>query len=211
MARRMTHADIIGVRRYDMTSVRTGVVAAAVLLCSSASGAQAADCDRACLAGMITKYVDAMVAHTPQSLPLAAAVRFTEDSRELPLGDGAWKTVTRAGTFPQDYLDVVRPSVAQKLIGDFAPKLLELTDNVLFGDVWERPELSKRDRSLITVSALIALHRPDQLRRHLQRARDNGLTREELVETITHLAFYAGWPNAMTAVLIARELFETPA
>ena len=100
------------------------------------------------------------------------------------------------------------PSVAQKLMGDFAPKLLELTDNVLFGDVWERPQLSKRDRSLITVSALIALNRPDQLRRHLQRARDNGLTKDEIVETITHLAFYAGWPNAMTAVLIAKELFE---
>ena len=100
------------------------------------------------------------------------------------------------------------PSVAKKLMGDFAPKLLQLTDEVLFGDVWERPELSKRDRSLITVSALIALNRPDQLRRHLQRARDNGLTKDEIVETITHLAFYAGWPNAMTAVLIAKELFE---
>jgi 4-carboxymuconolactone decarboxylase len=100
------------------------------------------------------------------------------------------------------------PSVAQKLLGDFAPKLLELTDTVLFGDVWERPELSKRDRSLVTISALIALNRPDQLRRHLQRARDNGLTRDEIVETITHLAFYAGWPSAMTAVMIAKELFE---
>ena len=97
---------------------------------------------------------------------------------------------------------------AQTAIGDFAPKLVELTDEVIFGDIWERPELSKRDRSLITVSALIALNRPDQLRRHLQRARDNGLTKDEIVETITHLAFYAGWPNAMTAVLIAKELFE---
>jgi 4-carboxymuconolactone decarboxylase len=103
------------------------------------------------------------------------------------------------------------PSVAQKLIGDFAPKLLQLTDDVLFGDVWERPQLSKRDRSLATISALIALNRPDQLRRHLQRARDNGLTRDEIVETITHLAFYAGWPSAMTAVLIAKELFDTDA
>jgi 4-carboxymuconolactone decarboxylase len=99
------------------------------------------------------------------------------------------------------------PSVAQKLIGDFAPKLLELTEQVLFGDVWERPGLSKRDRSLITVSALIAMQRPEQLRRHLLRARDNGLTKDEIVETITHLAFYAGWPNAMTAVTIAKELF----
>lgn len=99
-----------------------------------------------------------------------------------------------------------RPS--QKAIGDFAPKLAELTDNVLYGDVWERPQLSKRDRSLVTVSALIALNRPDQLRSHLVRARENGVTLEELVETITHLAFYSGWPTAVTAIAVARELFE---
>jgi 4-carboxymuconolactone decarboxylase len=97
---------------------------------------------------------------------------------------------------------------AQQLMGDFAPKLAELTDNVLFGDVWERPGLSKRDRSLITVSALIAMNRPDQLRSHLARARDNGVTQEEVVEVITHLAFYAGWPNAVTAVSVAREVFQ---
>jgi 4-carboxymuconolactone decarboxylase len=97
---------------------------------------------------------------------------------------------------------------AQQLMGDFAPKLAELTDNVLFGDVWERPGLSKRDRSFITVSALIAMNRPDQLRSHLARARDNGVTQEEVVEVITHLAFYAGWPNAVTAVSVAREVFQ---
>ena len=97
---------------------------------------------------------------------------------------------------------------AQQLMGDFAPKLAELTDNVLFGDVWERPGLSKRDRSLITVSALIAMNCPDQLRSHLARARDNGVTQEEVVEVITHLAFYAGWPNAVTAVSVAREVFQ---
>ena len=100
------------------------------------------------------------------------------------------------------------PSTAQKLMGDFAPKLADLTDTVLFGDVWERPGLSKRDRSMITVSALIALNRPDQLRSHLMRARDNGVTQEEVVEVITHLAFYSGWPNAVTAVGIAREVFQ---
>ena len=99
-----------------------------------------------------------------------------------------------------------RPS--QRAIGDFAPKLAELTDDVLYGDVWERLQLSKRDRSLVTVSALIALNRPDQLRSHLIRARENGVTREELIETITHLAFYAGWPNAVTAIAVAKEVFE---
>ena len=101
-----------------------------------------------------------------------------------------------------------QPTPAQRLVGDVAPKLAELTDNVLFGDVWERPGLSKRDRSLVTVSALIAMNRPDQLRAHLARARDNGVTQEELAEAITHLAFYAGWPNAFTAVSVAREVFQ---
>jgi 4-carboxymuconolactone decarboxylase len=101
-----------------------------------------------------------------------------------------------------------QPRPSQRAIGDFAPKLAELTDDVLYGDVWERPQLSKRDRSLVTVAALIAMNRPDQLRSHLVRARENGVTREELIETITHLAFYAGWPNAVTAIAVAREVFE---
>lgn len=90
-------------------------------------------------------------------------------------------------------------------MGDVAPKLV---DNVLFGDLWERPQLSKRDRGLVTVSALIAMNRPDQLRSHLVRARQNGVTEEEPVEAITHLAFYAGWPNAVTAVSAARDAFK---
>ena len=98
------------------------------------------------------------------------------------------------------------PSAAQKMIGDFAPKLVELTDSVLFGDVWERPGLSKRDRSLVTVSALIALNRTEQLRFHIQRALENGVTKDGLVEVITHLAFYSGWPNAMSAIMIAKEI-----
>ena len=97
-----------------------------------------------------------------------------------------------------------RPS--QAAIGDFAPKLAELTDDVLYGDVWERPQMSKRDRSLATVAALLAMNRPDQLRTHLVLARQNGVTREELIETITHLAFYSGWPNAVTAIGVAREV-----
>jgi 4-carboxymuconolactone decarboxylase len=101
-----------------------------------------------------------------------------------------------------------QPTPAQKLIGDFSPKLVEFTDKVLFGDVWERPQLSKRDRSLATVSALIAMNRPDELRSHLVRARENGVAQDELVEVITHLAFYAGWPSAMTAISVARDLFE---
>ncbi|WP_321477359.1 carboxymuconolactone decarboxylase family protein [uncultured Paludibaculum sp.] len=101
-----------------------------------------------------------------------------------------------------------RPRPSQAAMGNFAPKLAQITDDVLYGDIWERPDLSKRDRSLATVAALIALNRPDQLRSHLRIARQNGVTQEELIETITHLAFYAGWPNAVTAIGIAREVFE---
>ena len=100
-----------------------------------------------------------------------------------------------------------RPRPSQASIGDFAPKLAQITDDVLYGDVWERPELSKRDRSLVTVAALIALNRSDQLRSHLRIARENGVTQEDLIETITHLAFYAGWPNAVTAISVAKEVF----
>ncbi len=100
------------------------------------------------------------------------------------------------------------PSRAQQLMGDIAPKMAELTDNVLYADIWERPQLSKRDRSLITVSALVAMNRPDQLRSHLALAKQNGVTEEELVEAITHMAFYSGWPNAVTAVAVAKDVFK---
>ncbi len=101
-----------------------------------------------------------------------------------------------------------QPSRAQQLMGDIDPKLAQLTDEVLFGDVWERPGLAKRDRSLITVAALIALNRPEQLRSHMQLARTNGVTESEIVEAITQLAFYSGWPNAISAVGVAREVFH---
>ena len=99
-------------------------------------------------------------------------------------------------------------SRAQQLLGDITPELADLTDEVLYGRVWERPQLSKRDRSLVTVSALIAMNRPDQLRSHIRLGRTNGLTRDEVSEVITHLAFYSGWPNSVTAVGVAREVFE---
>jgi 4-carboxymuconolactone decarboxylase len=99
-------------------------------------------------------------------------------------------------------------SPAQRLVGDFVPKLAELTDDVLFGDVWERAELSKRDRSLVTVAALIANGNTEQLSGHLNRAKENGLTESEIAEVIIHLAFYAGWPRAMSAVRVAREVFK---
>ena len=91
---------------------------------------------------------------------------------------------------------------------DIAPALADYTDQVLFGDVWQRPGLSPRDRSLITVAALIAMYRGDQLKGHVQRALQNGVTREEIGEIITHMALYSGWPTAMTAGQIARQVFD---
>lgn len=98
-------------------------------------------------------------------------------------------------------------SRAQLLMGKTAPKLAVVTDQVLYGDIWERPELSKRDRSLITVAALIAMNRPDQLRSHIKLARQNGVSEREIGEVITHLAFYAGWPSAVSAAGIANDVF----
>jgi 4-carboxymuconolactone decarboxylase len=95
----------------------------------------------------------------------------------------------------------------RRSIGDIAPKLAEITDDVLFADVWNRTELSARDRSLITVAALVAGGDADQLRYHLGRARENSVSESELIEAITHLAFYAGWPKAMSAITVAKDVF----
>jgi 4-carboxymuconolactone decarboxylase len=103
------------------------------------------------------------------------------------------------------------PTAAREHFGKIAPKLAEITDKVLFGDVWEQPGLSPRDRSIVTVSALITAFRPDELFWHMKRAMANGVTREELVEIITHLAFYAGWPSAHTAVVTLQRVLDDEA
>lgn len=100
------------------------------------------------------------------------------------------------------------PAIARGPFADIAPALAEYTDEVLFGDVWKRPGLSPRDRSLITVACLIALYRTNELPFHLKKALENGISRDELAEVVTHLAFYAGWPTASSAVGIARRVIE---
>ncbi|MCG7210135.1 carboxymuconolactone decarboxylase family protein [Streptomyces arenae] len=105
---------------------------------------------------------------------------------------------------------MAKQSAPQELAG-IAPKLVEVTNEVLFGDVWERPGLSPRDRSLVTVSVLAALYRGEQLGYHLRVALENGLSVEELSEAITHLAFYAGWPNAMTAINLLKQIGDEQA
>ena len=101
------------------------------------------------------------------------------------------------------------PKAAQKLLGDIAPKFAQLSDEVLFGDVWERPELSKRDRSLITCTALVATGRTEQMAYHFPLAIANGVTRAELIEMITQMAFYSGWPTAVSAIAKVKEVLDT--
>ncbi|WP_213455273.1 carboxymuconolactone decarboxylase family protein [Rhizomonospora bruguierae] len=102
-----------------------------------------------------------------------------------------------------------QPSGARKMFGDFAPALVHYTDELLFGQVWERPELPARDRSLVTVAALLTAGNSEQLVFHLGYAKQNGVTEAELVEAITHLAFYAGWPKAMSAMTVAKQVFAS--
>jgi len=98
------------------------------------------------------------------------------------------------------------PSANREKVRATVPKLIDLTEHVLFGDIWERPALSKRDRSLITCAALVALNRTEQLKGHLERALNNGVTADEISELITHLAFYGGWPVAMSAAMVAKDV-----
>jgi 4-carboxymuconolactone decarboxylase len=98
-------------------------------------------------------------------------------------------------------------SLVQQMIGDIAPKLADLSDQVLNGDVWERSELAKRDRSLVTIASLVTGGNFTQLEGHLHMGRANGLTETEVIEAITHLAFYAGWPKAMSAIAVAQKVF----
>ena len=100
-----------------------------------------------------------------------------------------------------------RPALtAREKVGEIAPKFLELGDKVLYEDIWERPQLSKRDRSLITCAAVVAGGWTEQMKTHFPKAIQNGVKKEELIELITHMAFYSGWPSASTAVLAAREI-----
>lgn len=102
-----------------------------------------------------------------------------------------------------------KQTAGRNMLGEFAPKFAELNDDVLFGEVWSREqELSPRDRSMITVSALIVGGNFEQLTYHLQKAKENGITKDEIAEIITHLSFYAGWPKAWSAFNIAKEIYK---
>jgi 4-carboxymuconolactone decarboxylase len=103
---------------------------------------------------------------------------------------------------------MANPSSSKNKVRPVAPKLVEVIETTIYGDVWERPELSKRDRSLVTVAALIGMRQTEQLRSHLEKAIDHGVTAQEIGELLTHLAFYAGFPAALSAALVARPLLQ---
>jgi 4-carboxymuconolactone decarboxylase len=105
-------------------------------------------------------------------------------------------------------VSIPNASSSKNKIKPVVPKLFELIETTVYGDLWERPELSKRDRSMITIAALIAMRQTDQLRSHMEKALDNGLTAQEISEAITHLAIYAGFPASLSAALVARPLLH---
>jgi 4-carboxymuconolactone decarboxylase len=108
-------------------------------------------------------------------------------------------------------LHVPNPSSSKERPRTVVPKLIEMIDSTVYGDLWQRPQLSKRDRSLITVAALISMRQTDQLRSHLEKALDHGVAADEIRELITHLAIYAGFPGALSAALVAKPLLEPAA
>ncbi|MBY5591590.1 cupin domain-containing protein [Rhizobium leguminosarum] len=107
--------------------------------------------------------------------------------------------------------EAARAATVDANVAPTAPALADLTNRVLFGDLWQRPDLSARDRSLITMTALIAIGQPEQLPFHANRAMDNGLSPSEATEVVTHVAFYAGWPRAMSAVPVLKTVLDTRA
>ena len=100
------------------------------------------------------------------------------------------------------------PVSAREAVRATVPRMIEISEEVIYGDIWERPGLSKRDRSLMVIAALVASYRPEQLRGHIGRGFDNGLTKDEIAEIITHLAFYSGWPGSMTAARVLKEVMD---
>jgi 4-carboxymuconolactone decarboxylase len=132
--------------------------------------------------------------------------RFGDGSEILIVASATQKAAPRHAAFKETRerrMAKAPPSAKRDRIKAFTPALVDYTNDVIYGDLWERKALSKRDRSLITVAALVATYRPEQLVSHLSRAIANGVTQEEITEVITHMAFYAGWPAAMSAAQVA--------
>ncbi|MBV1825383.1 carboxymuconolactone decarboxylase family protein [Komagataeibacter oboediens] len=131
-------------------------------------------------------------------------VRFAERAESAPLDTGGIHALQND---EGEQLMADEPTAARQSFGDIAPELAEISDKVLFGQVWAGAGLSSRDRSLVTITSLISLYRENELPFHMKKALENGLTKDEIIAVITQLAFYSGWPTAMTALSIARQVF----
>ena len=120
---------------------------------------------------------------------------------QLPQASGSMLSLDEAA-------EAQRATRVEQQFGKVTPGLVQYTTDVLFRDLWLRPELAPRDRSLVTVSALVATGQVAQITYHLNRAMDNGLTQEQAGEVVAHLAFYAGWPNAFSAAPVFKDVIE---
>jgi 4-carboxymuconolactone decarboxylase len=148
----------------------------------------------------------AFYAGRDNALSAAAVARQIFDKRGI--GASALPSASPKPLPLDEEAEARRAANVQQQFGNVAPGLVQYTTDVLFRDLWLRPDLAPRDRSLVTVSALIAAGHVAQIPFHLNRAMDSGLTQSQAGEVITHLAFYAGWPNAFSALPVAKEVFE---
>lgn len=139
---------------------------------------------------------------------LAAAAIAREVFAKRKIGADALPVATPTLLPLDESAEAKRAEFVQQQYGAVAPGLVQYTTEILFRDLWLRPDLAPRDRSLVTVSALIASGQVEQVPYHLNRAMDNGLTQAQAGEVITHLAFYAGWPRAFSALPVAKDVFE---
>ena len=141
----------------------------------------------------------------PNAISAVAEVKKVFDERKIgPVADSTSARIELEAAAESARTETVNNNVAPT-----SPALAELTNGVLFGDLWQRPDLSPRDRSLVTMAALIAIGQPEQLPFHANRAMDNGLTNVEAAEVPAHLGFYAGWPRAMSAVPVLQAVFAS--
>ena len=143
----------------------------------------------------------------PNSMSAVTEVKAIFDERNI----GAQTSSTAKPIELEPEAETKRRATVATNVAPTAPYLADLTDRVLFGDLWQRPDLTARDRSLVTTAALIAIGQPEQLPFHTNRAMDNGMSRDGMAAMLAHVAFYAGWPRAMSAVSVLDKVFSARA
>lgn len=148
----------------------------------------------------------AFYAGWPNAMSSVSVAKEVFEKRNIPTGE--LKAETGEGIVFDEAREAARRALVDAQTGPVAPALADYTNDLLFGDLWRRTDLTPRDRSLVTIAALIAGGQAEQLPFHMNRGMDSGLTQTQMSEIITHLAFYAGWPRAMSAIPVARKVFE---